>query len=148
MHFIWGLLLALVILPCLLAGCLPRGQSADECRLYFDQGTISRTEHIIIDIDRSTHVDPANPNLYPVWSGGKNAPVVGTIAGSAEEKTEHTTQGIELAVTLDSGLTIVVALPMTQEGLSYRVGDRVRFLTDCLGTMWVWPDAEVVTIPP
>jgi len=145
MRVIVRLLLIVVLAPWLLAGCLPENRVSNDCRTIFDYGMITRIEQVVIDKTYAAEVSLAeniqDHELASVPSGA----IVGSIAGSAKEQAVDTAAGIELTVGLASGGEVVVVHQRNEKNAFYRVGDRVRFMRDCHGTMWVWPENGSVT---
>lgn len=145
MRVIVGSLLMVVLAPLLLAGCLPANRVSNDCRTLFDYGMITRIEQVVIDKSSAEDVPLAenirDHELASVPSGA----IVGSIAGSAKEPAVGTAAGIELTVDLASGGEVVVVHQRNEKNAFYRVGDRVRFMRDCEGTMWVWPDTGWIT---
>lgn len=121
-----------------LAVCCPDSKAGNECRLFFDDGIVTRVERVVIGQGAREALDP-DPGQPGVLRDATHAAAVGTISGSADVQPVTSTEGIELTVDLQSGVTVVVDHPRNEKTRSIRTGDRVHFLVDCQGTMWVWP---------
>jgi len=145
MRMIVSSLLMAVLTPVLLAGCLPENRVSTDCRSLFDYGMITRIEQVVIDSNHSAVVTFAGDTRGDLPGSAPSTAIVGNIAGSAKEAAVASAEGIELTVDLASGGVVVVAHQKNQKNASYRVGDRVRFMMDCYGTMWVWPDTATLS---
>lgn len=142
MRLLFGSMLAVATLPLLLAGCVVDGLVRNECRNIFDHGVITRIEAVVVD---QNLFGTAGTSLGDRLQGTSHGAKVGNIAGSSQVTPSTTIEGVEFTVDLDSGVEVVVAHPRNEKNGMYRVGDRVRFMIDCQGTMWVWPAAGAIT---
>lgn len=137
-------LLLLLALP-LVAGCMPEIRDRDDCRTVADQGTIIRIDHV-------TLVQPLESEQFSnvAAPGFRESPAashaVGRIAGSADTTVSKTIDGVQFTIDLASGPKVVVAYQKTAKNSAYRVGDPVRFLIDCYGTVWVWRPEDTASI--